>query len=93
MESCLDAIAGLSSRPSSPLHDQLARYDPAQIPENVADPSSSGPSDEAMMARVLPKNPDHETVEEIHNTWHIQDWRKLEKKIHGPVFKCGETPW
>jgi hypothetical protein len=93
LDSCRDAIGGLSSRPSSPLHDRPTCCNYAQNPKNVADPSSPGPLDEAMMARVLPKNPDHETVEEVYNTWHIRDWRKLEKKIHGPVFKSGGTPW
>lgn len=46
-----------------------------------------------MMERVLPPNPDLETKEEAHSTWHIQDWRKLERKLHGPIFKCGGFPW
>jgi hypothetical protein len=49
--------------------------------------------DAAMMARVLPKNPDLETLEEVHNTWHIENWRKMDKKSHGPAFKCGGSPW
>lgn len=93
VESFQDAISGLISRPSSPPHKRPACCDPAQNPKNAADPSSPGPLDEAMMARVLPKNPDHETLEEVYNTWHIKDWRKLEKKVHGPVFKSGGTPW
>ncbi|KAJ5586208.1 hypothetical protein N7450_005995 [Penicillium hetheringtonii] len=48
---------------------------------------------EAMMARVLLKNPDLETEDETYNTWHIQDWRKQDRKIHGPIFKCGGFPW
>ncbi|KAJ5176850.1 uncharacterized protein N7482_002727 [Penicillium canariense] len=47
----------------------------------------------AMMARVLPKNSDLETIEEVYDTWHIQNWRKMDKKSHGPVFKCGGFPW
>jgi len=49
--------------------------------------------DAAMMERVLPKNPDLETEEETHHTWHIENWRKLDRKVHGPVFKCGGYPW
>ncbi|PYH96113.1 ubiquitin C-terminal hydrolase [Aspergillus ellipticus CBS 707.79] len=47
----------------------------------------------AMMARILPKDPDLETEHETYHTWHIQDWRKLKKKEHGPVFQCGGSPW
>ena len=58
-----------------------------------ADRDLSWLSDTAMMERVLPPNPDLETKEEAHSTWHIQDWRKLERKLHGPIFKCGGFPW
>lgn len=47
----------------------------------------------AVMARVLPKDPDLETEDETWHTWNIQDWRKLKKKEHGPVFQCGGSPW
>lgn len=48
---------------------------------------------QATMARVLPKDPDLETEAETYNTWHIQDWRKLRRREHGPVFECGGFPW
>ncbi|KAL4753186.1 hypothetical protein BDW72DRAFT_169487 [Aspergillus terricola var. indicus] len=47
----------------------------------------------AMMARVLPKDPDLETADETWNTWSISNWRKLSKKEHGPTFQCGGSPW
>ncbi|OJJ48937.1 hypothetical protein ASPZODRAFT_129272 [Penicilliopsis zonata CBS 506.65] len=47
----------------------------------------------AMMARILPKDPDLETEAEAYHTWHIQDWRKLKRKEHGPTFQCGNFPW
>lgn len=50
-------------------------------------------TDAAMMARILPKDPDLETEDETYHTWHIQDWRKLKKKEHGPVFQCAGFPW
>ncbi|PWY79654.1 ubiquitin C-terminal hydrolase [Aspergillus heteromorphus CBS 117.55] len=56
-------------------------------PEPLADDHA------AMMARILPKDPDLETEHETYHTWHIQDWRKLKKKEHGPVFQCGGSPW
>lgn len=46
-----------------------------------------------MMARVLPKDPDLETEAEAWHTWHIQDWRKMKRKEHGPTFECGGFPW
>jgi ubiquitin carboxyl-terminal hydrolase 7 len=49
--------------------------------------------DAAMMARVLPKNTDLETQDEVYNTWRLSDWRKMEKKSHGPIFQCGGSPW
>ncbi|KAL3462575.1 hypothetical protein BJX64DRAFT_258975 [Aspergillus heterothallicus] len=59
------------------------------------EPETDPPADDypAMMARVLPKDPELETIEETWHTWHIQDWRKLKKREHGPVFKCGDFPW
>ncbi|CAL00824.1 uncharacterized protein An09g05480 [Aspergillus niger] len=56
-------------------------------PEPLADDHA------AMMARILPKDPDLETEDETYHTWHIQDWRKLKKKEHGPVFQCAGFPW
>lgn len=91
--SCRDATDDCSSGRLHPPHNQLACLVPALDIENVADTSLFGLSDEAMMARVLPKNPDLETEGETYNTWHIQDWRKQERKIHGPAFKCGGSPW
>ncbi|KAJ5832000.1 hypothetical protein N7474_000311 [Penicillium riverlandense] len=59
------------------------------------EPDSAPTADDhtAMMARVLPKTPDLETADETHNTWHIKDWRKLDRKVHGPTFECGGFPW
>ncbi|KAF9887303.1 hypothetical protein FE257_010298 [Aspergillus nanangensis] len=48
---------------------------------------------DAMMARILPKDPDLETEAEAHFTWHIEDWRKMGRKEHGPTFECGGFPW
>ncbi|KAJ6022176.1 ubiquitin C-terminal hydrolase, partial [Penicillium herquei] len=57
------------------------------------DPAPSAADHAAMMARELPKNPEHETEEETFHTWHIKDWRKQDRKLHGPVFNCGGFPW
>jgi ubiquitin carboxyl-terminal hydrolase 7 len=50
-------------------------------------------TDAAMMAKVLPVNPDLETLDECYNSWHLKDWRKMERKSHGPIFQCGGSPW
>ncbi|KAJ5947605.1 Ubiquitin carboxyl-terminal hydrolase 21 [Penicillium verhagenii] len=57
------------------------------------EPAPSATDHAAMMARVLPKPADLEAEEETHNVWHIKDWRKSERKLHGPVFNCGGSPW
>lgn len=49
--------------------------------------------DDAMMARVLPTDPELETLAETHHTWHIQNWSKLPRREHGPTFECGGVPW
>ncbi|PGH35753.1 ubiquitin carboxyl-terminal hydrolase 7 [[Emmonsia] crescens] len=48
---------------------------------------------EAMMAKVLPENPDLETEAQTYNTWNIENWTKMRRKEHGPVFDCGGAPW
>lgn len=49
--------------------------------------------DAAMMARILPKDPELETLDETHHTWHVKNWRTLDRKEHGPAFQCGGSPW
>lgn len=48
---------------------------------------------EAMMSRCLPQLPDLETEAETYHTWHIENWRKMQRREHGPVFQCGGSPW
>ncbi|KAJ5992556.1 ubiquitin C-terminal hydrolase [Penicillium sp. IBT 35674x] len=57
------------------------------------EPAPSAADHAAMMARVLPKPADLEAEDEVHHTWHIKDWRKSERKLHGPIFNCGGSPW
>lgn len=49
--------------------------------------------DAAMMARILPKDPELETLDETYHTWHIKSWRTMNEKEHGPAFQCGGSPW
>lgn len=46
-----------------------------------------------MKGQVLVDIPDHETEDEIIHTWHIEKWRNLSRREHGPVFHCGGSPW
>ncbi|KIV92154.1 hypothetical protein PV10_06615 [Exophiala mesophila] len=48
---------------------------------------------EAMKKHVLVDLPDTETEAETYHTWHIEKWRTLPRKEHGPVFECGGHPW
>ncbi|KAK5463058.1 ubiquitin-specific protease ubp15 [Exophiala xenobiotica] len=65
------------------------------------DDASEEPSDtlpraddfEAMKRHVLPDLPDTETEAETTFTWHIEKWRTLSRREHGPVFECGGHPW
>ncbi|WEW56134.1 ubiquitin-specific protease ubp15 [Emydomyces testavorans] len=48
---------------------------------------------EAMMSKVLPDLPELEIETETYHTWHIQNWTKLARREHGPIFECGGSPW
>lgn len=42
---------------------------------------------------VFPDDPSIEVETEVVYTWQITNWRKMEKKVHSPVFECGGAPW
>lgn len=46
-----------------------------------------------MKDHVLTDKEGLETLDETHSTWHIQGWRQMQRKEHGPVFQCGGSPW
>ncbi|KAL8688003.1 MAG: hypothetical protein Q9218_005975 [Villophora microphyllina] len=49
---------------------------------------------EAMRERYLPKSPDLEVLYEATDTWHIENYRSLQRpKTRGPKFQCGGHPW
>ncbi|CAZ81196.1 unnamed protein product [Tuber melanosporum] len=48
---------------------------------------------EAMKKTLLPDLPDIETEDETTYTWKIENWRKMERRSHGPAFHCGGSPW
>lgn len=50
--------------------------------------------DEAMKELVLPPLVEEPPIlaDAVH-TWHIEGWRSLAKKEHGPIFHSGGYPW
>jgi ubiquitin carboxyl-terminal hydrolase 7 len=42
---------------------------------------------------VLVETPEYETEDEVYYTWHIEKWRTLQRREHGPTFQCGGSPW
>lgn len=32
-------------------------------------------------------------LEDVHNTWSIENWRAMGKREHGPIFQAGGYPW
>ena len=49
--------------------------------------------DAKIIERHLPKFPDLETVSEGHFTWEVDNWSTLPKRLTGPAFEVGDTPW
>lgn len=48
---------------------------------------------ETFKKHVFPPLDDLEVEDETYNTWHIEKWRQLTRREHGPVFECGGAPW
>ncbi|MCJ1460144.1 hypothetical protein MMC28_010523, partial [Mycoblastus sanguinarius] len=70
----------------------VAIITPDESPEEP-EPEVLADDYDAMKARVLPEIPDLETDTEAVHTWHIENWRSLEKKARGSRFECGGHPW
>ncbi|OBT97972.2 hypothetical protein VE01_03889 [Pseudogymnoascus verrucosus] len=48
---------------------------------------------EHMITTLLPMDPDLEIEQQTSQTWQIQDWKKLEKRVYWPTFECGGSTW
>ena len=46
-----------------------------------------------MITSLFPVDPDLEIEQQTSQTWHIEDWNKLEKKFYWPTFECGRATW
>ena len=49
-------------------------------------------TDEAMANEIMPEL-GHEIEDFKYNTWHVKNWRHLEKRITGPEFEAGGWKW
>lgn len=58
-----------------------------------AEPEIRADDYEAMKKRYMPLTPDQEVDTEATDTWTIDNWRSLGKRIQGPVFHSGDHPW
>ncbi|CAG8492745.1 6398_t:CDS:2 [Racocetra fulgida] len=47
---------------------------------------------DAMANKIMP-DPGYEIEDFQHHTWHINNWRSLEKRITGPEFEAGGWKW
>ncbi|KAK2743533.1 hypothetical protein FQN57_004830 [Myotisia sp. PD_48] len=82
-------------------YDQIENNDRADVV--VVSPSGSTVDEESNMlfgneyetnlARFFPEEDEYETIDKTYCTWHIQNWSKLRRKEHGPVFQCAGFPW
>ena len=49
--------------------------------------------DESAICHFLPELPELETEDIQVFHWNIKDWKSLDTRSHGPVFKAGGYPW
>lgn len=55
--------------------------------------ANGGDTDEAMKSLVFTDDPNLEVEEECIFHWDIVNWKKMDRKSHSPVFRCGDSPW
>jgi ubiquitin carboxyl-terminal hydrolase 7 len=61
--------------------------------EAEPEPEIRADDHEAIKKRFMPLTEGLEIESETMDTWHIENWRTLPKREHGPTFKTGEHPW
>ena len=64
--------------------------DPSEELDTELEPMAN---DFEAMKKVLVDIPDVEVEAESYHTWHIEKWRQLSRREHGPVFECAGFPW
>lgn len=74
--------------------EDVAIISPDDSVEDVdSEPALRADDFEAMKTRYLQELPDQETEAEGYDTWEITDWRNLNRREQGPIFKVGGHPW
>lgn len=66
---------------------------PDDASDELAESQPRADDVEAMKKHMFPPLDDLEIASEAHHTWHIEKWRSLSRREHGPVFTCGDIPW
>jgi ubiquitin carboxyl-terminal hydrolase 7 len=96
----VDSQDDLVVHPSPPQGDekeQVAIIEPDQLDNDDAEHVESVPlatDFEAMKEIVLPPLVEEPKIlEDVVDTWTIEQYRHLNKKEHGPVFHAGGSPW
>ncbi|KAI5816954.1 hypothetical protein BZA77DRAFT_46183 [Pyronema omphalodes] len=63
-----------------------------EVPE--AGPTKPSADDyEAMKSLLFVEDPNLEVENECIYHWDIENWKKMDRKSHSPVFMCGDSPW
>ncbi|KAI1615479.1 ubiquitin thiolesterase [Exophiala viscosa] len=73
--------------------NEVVNISPNEGSEEPTDALPRADDYEAMKRHVLIDLPDTEPEAETYNTWHIEKWRTLSRREHGPTFECGGHPW
>lgn len=67
--------------------------DSTQMDDVEPEPLIRADDFEAIKKRHMPELPDLEILDEVTDTWNIENWRQMQRKSHGPVFQCNGSPW
>lgn len=70
--------------------DDCAYSSPPPPPCRCADSSQDDLIKEIVLPPLAEQPPI--TAEAVH-TWHIENWRSLPRREHGPIFEAGGFPW
>ncbi|KAF3138571.1 hypothetical protein TWF703_004619 [Orbilia oligospora] len=75
------------------LIDAPAEADKLKLEPEEKEPPIRADDHAKILERHLPKLPDLETLAEGHFTWEVDSWSTLPKRLTGPTFTVGDTPW
>lgn len=79
---------------SDELPNRIRADDRAWQDRCEADTCADSLPDKLLKEIVLPPLAEQpEIIAEAEHTWHIEKWRTLTRREHGPVFEAGGFPW